>query len=197
MIRAAVFAVAALMANTPFAAESASVYTPLKIEACQELEAANPGEDYSGSVLCEGHAGLQVYWSGSDSRDMVAYGKLPQTHCAAKQSFSQFNTAGKKLEWRLHNGIPVATILRWTVTRDLNGTIEKKDWLAVARLEPQDSCVLALVDAAWPNANDKARKVADEIAGEGFGCIGSTLRTFANAGTDVDNAAFGPACEAD
>jgi hypothetical protein len=195
MIRACIIAAALLMPVTALSAENASVYTSVDISKCQEIEPANPDEGFGGSVQCEGHGGLNVFWTGGDNRDYLAFGKNPQTHCAAKQTFSNFNVAGEKLEWRLHNNVPVATILRWTVTRDVDGTMQKKEWLAVARLEPQNSCVLAIVDGSWPNANDKARKVADEIAGEGFACIGTTLKTFANSGTDVEVGAFGPACE--
>ncbi len=177
------------------AAETSSEYTVIDRSKCQTLQPANSEENEAEIIFCKGYADQGILLTTRNERDYLAVGTDPRQHCAAKQSFTAPNTVANKVEWRIKDGAPVATILRWTVSIEVDGKAQKKDWLAVTRLEPQNSCILALVDTSWPNANDKARKIADEIYGDDVPCIGTSLRTFANEGTEVEVGSFGPACE--
>ena len=152
----------ALAANT-------SVYTKFDIAKCPRLDVGNADEGEGGSWLCKGYGNLKIYFAEGDLRQFVAFGKSPKKTCAAEQTFSGFNSANTTIEWRLKNGKPIAAIQRWTVSYDPEDSAKTKTWLVVTRIEPSNSCRMAVVEGAFPNANVKAREIADQ-SGEKFEC---------------------------
>jgi hypothetical protein len=152
----------ALAANT-------SVYTKFDVAHCPKLDVGNADEGDSGSWLCKGYGDLKIYFAEGDLRQFVAFGKSPEKTCAAEQTFSGFNSANTTIEWRLKNGKPIAAIQRWTVSYDPEDSAKTKTWLVVTRIEPGNSCRMAVVEGAFPNANVKAREIADQSA-EKFEC---------------------------
>jgi hypothetical protein len=155
------------------AGEIASVYTKFDPRTCKEISAPSPGEEWGGASLCKGYGGLQVYFGSGDLRDMLAYGKKPQKHCAATQTFGPFNSAQATIEWRLDGGKPFAVIQRWTVS-DPEDSEKTKSWLAVTHLEAGNSCRAAVVEGAMPKANELARQAADDS--RGFNCATDEAR---------------------
>jgi hypothetical protein len=111
---------------------------------------------------------------------LVTFGKKPKNNdddLASSQTFPAFNDVYKgTVEWRLEKSAngklrPFATILRWNVmvgsdTPGQNGGIKVSGQaLVVTRLGPGGVCHVGYVDArANPDANDLARKLADERA---------------------------------
>ena len=152
----------ALAANT-------SVYTKYDIAKCPKLDVGNTDQGDSGSWLCNGFGNLKIYFAEGDLRDFVAFGKSPKLHCAAEQTFSGFNSVNNTIEWRLNKGKPIAAIQRWTVSYDPEDSAKTKTWLVVTRIESGNSCHMAVVEGAFPNANIKAREIADSLA-EKFEC---------------------------
>ena len=123
-------------------------------------------------------------------RSLVAIGKDPKGHCAASQTFGGFNSVTPKIEWRLAKEKVVATIQRWSVSYDSEDSSKTKTWLVVTKLEPDNSCHMAYVEGAYPNANAKARELADTMSA-GFSCKGGVIKVIANAPADASNLASG------
>ncbi|MEM9280104.1 MAG: hypothetical protein AAGA76_16180, partial [Pseudomonadota bacterium] len=92
--------------------------------------------------------------------------------------FGQFNRVNTTIEWRLDNGKPYATILRWFIENsNSNGEFDRNlegQVLVISRVadhEKPQSCVVGYVDArANSNANELARKIADTTASS-FKCF--------------------------
>jgi hypothetical protein len=147
-------------------AENISVYTPFDLTSCAQVQ--KPDEYvFEGAWKCKGVEGYEIFQSGVDARSYAAFGKKDAgAHCAALKTFSPFNTALSPIEWRLKNGNPIAAIERWSVT-DADGI--RTTWLVVNALRDNDSCQAHYVAGSYPNANEAARRAADERAG-GFDC---------------------------
>lgn len=153
-----------------------SAYTSFDADRnCRHRPGRDP-EDY-GSWICRGHGGLIVRLSAGDQRMQVSFGRSARAaakEAAASQSFPGFNSVYQgKVEWRIErspNGKtrPFATILRWNTRTPEDA--EREDGkstgrtLVVTRLNPGGICHVGYVDARSPNANDAARKLADEKA---------------------------------
>jgi hypothetical protein len=170
----------ALAANT-------SVYTKYNLDKCPKLDVGNTEEGDSGSWLCKGYGNLKIYFAEGDLRDMVAIGKSPKDHCAAHQTFSGFNSVNSTIEWRLNKGNAIAAIQRWTVSYDPEDSAKTKTWLVVTRIESGNSCHMAVVEGAFPNANLKAREIADSLA-EKFECGVSSQTAITLPTTNKDQA---------
>jgi hypothetical protein len=84
---------------------------------------------------------------------------------------------------------PIAIIQRWQLAdqadQDNNGRPRDKALLIVTRLSPGGACHVAYVDAAAnPNANELARKAADETA-RSFVCGKDPVKIIGNSGRAV------------
>jgi hypothetical protein len=166
-------AIVALAFATPPAtaepsAQISSAYTDFDAEKCKH-EPGMAEEDY-GTWECPGYAGIPILLSAGDQRMYVSFGDASDDNLAMSQTFPGFNDKGT-VEWRATDGKPFATILRWNV---MTGKDQEKatgpvspsgSVLVVTRLGPGGTCQIGYVDArANPDANDLARKIADEHA---------------------------------
>ena len=157
-----VLAVVLVVAVAPaaVAGEISSAYTALDLEKCPITKTF---ADSGGSVrTCEGYNGLPVQVAADDLRYFVWFGKDDQT--AARQTLTHFNTIHSTLEWRIErrDGVsqPFATILRYFWEQGDDGP--KGETLVVTKLGGDDACHVAYVKADGnPNANDRAREIAD------------------------------------
>ena len=154
----------AVTAAVPALAANSSVYSHYDLAKCPKLDVGNAAQGDSGSWLCKGYAGFNIYFAEGDLRSFLAFGKAPKNHCAAHQSFSGFNSVNTTVEWRLSKGHPLAAIQRWQVSYDPEDSTKIKSWLVVTKLEADNSCHMALIEGAYPNANAKARELADQLA---------------------------------
>jgi hypothetical protein len=149
-----------------------STYTSTAPKDCRVSSAGN-GVDDSTIRVCPGKAGLVVLVREDDLRETVSVGRN-RAEPAAKVWFGPFNSTTTTVEWRASNGKPFAIIQRWHIAdngdQDKDGRPIAKPMLAVTRLPPGAVCHVAYVDVqANPNANELARKAADETA-RGFKC---------------------------
>ena len=153
-----------------------SVYTDLNLTKCKTLSEYT--EDVGGiEVLCKGIKGYDVTYVEGDLRGAVSFGKNGKKQCASMQTFGAFNSVGKKIEWRMVKGKPIATILRWfTDNGEVGG---KQNWLVVTKLNGKDSCRTAIIDTKMPNANAVAQQKADSSAS--FNCEKDTAEAVGNA----------------
>ncbi len=131
-----------------------------------------------------------VYFSEGDLRQMVRFGHLDNP-LNDWQSFTQFNSVGETIEWRLSGGTPFATILRWhiEIENPNTGHYDKSSAgqvLVISTIAgydtPDNACVAGYVDAkANRNANVLARRVADTVA-QKFSCKMDTPIFYGNRG---------------
>jgi hypothetical protein len=169
-----------------------SSYTSTAPKDCRVKSAGN-GVDDSTIRVCPGKNGLIVLISEDDLRETVSVGRnrlAASKEPAAETWFGPFNSTTNTVEWRAANGRPYAIIQRWHIAdnsdRDKDDRPIAKQMLAVTRLSPGPVCHVAYVDVqANLDANDLARKAADEIA-RNFKCDKDKVKTIANSGRAVE-----------
>ena len=172
-----------------------SSYTSTAPRDCRVAGAGN-GVDDSATRICPGKAGLVVLVSEDDLRETVSVGRNRATAArepAAEARFGPFSSTTTTVEWRALDGKPFAIIQRWHLAdnsdEDKDGRPVAKPMLAVTRLPPGAVCHVAYVDVkANPNANELARKAADEIARD-FKCGKDEVKTIGERGRAVELAA--------
>lgn len=151
------------------AASITSVYTKINLETCPVLEGPSDEGTFGGSWLCRGHEGIPVYVAEGDLRMLVSFGPDAANEPAARQTLPQFNTINETLEWRLRDGQPFATILRWFPS-NAEGNGSGSVLIVSQYLPGGGTCQIARIDArANKNANVMARQAADTLAGR-FNC---------------------------
>lgn len=156
--------------------EIASVYSKLDFDTgCVQLLS----EESGGRFSCAGLGGYGVLFSEGDLRQSVFFGNVGEWYGkGAWESFSAFNRANDTIEWRLRDGVPYATILRWFIenANPETGAPDKRSEgqvLVISKVgQPGigEACVVGYVDAlATPDPNEVARRVADTLA-DSFTC---------------------------
>jgi hypothetical protein len=184
LLLAAILAV--LLLSSGAAEELSSAYTKLDPKACKDVTPLDAG-GYGGVSKCKGYAGIEVRVAEGDLRMFVSYGADAAKQTAAEQTLPQFNTIGDTLEWRLADGKPFATILRYCWDSD-NG---EGSTLVVTKLGKMDACHVGYVSATGnPNANVLARTVADTLA-RGFDCANDRVYQYGPDGNRTDQATRG------
>lgn len=162
--------------SAPATAQSIEyVYTKFNAKQCKHTKGTEV-EDY-GSWRCPGYEKLPVWLSAGDQRMYVTYGNWKKDDIASTQTFPGFNSVYEgTVEWRIEKSSdgksrPFATILRWNVMtaedqEKAAGPVKSTGRvLVVTRLGPGGVCHVGYVDArANPDANELARKIADENA---------------------------------
>ena len=168
--------IALALVSAPVLAQTVeSQYTSFDAKKCKHQKGTEV-EDY-GSWLCPGYQKLRVLLSAGDQRMRVTYGNWKKDDIALSQTFPGFNNVYEgTVEWRIEKNPdggtrPFATILRWNVmleadSRNATGPVTSTGRvLVVTRLGPGGVCHVGYVDArANPDANELARKIADEAA---------------------------------
>lgn len=170
---------ALMIASQAGAQDVTSAYTDLAADkTCTTYAAADPNEggDWA-NLVCDGYRGYPVFLSYGDARESLFYGFPPAGDLAPVwESFGPFNSTGPKIEWRLERkgdrAVPFATIHRWFVSDPYDETqnIEVLVVEKVGQPHERDGCAVGYVVASGnPNANDKARTIADMQAKD-FAC---------------------------
>ena len=150
----------AALAAAPGAAQTiTSRYTQLDLHRCRTLEIIPEGE--SVRWRCPGLAGIPLFVNEGDGRSEIDAGYDD----GEWESVPAFNTIGDRIEWRLSAGRPFAIIyrLRTAATGDMPAgsalVVE-----AIGHGTGVPGCRLGLVDGALPDANRRARALADRQA---------------------------------
>jgi hypothetical protein len=161
------------------AGEISSAYTDIDLDRdCSTFASAAEGEREWANRVCDGWRGYPVLIYSGDLRESVFYGFPPAGDLApAWESFSAFNSAGPKIEWRIETdgsrSVPFAAIHRWFVSADPDGPDRRTEVLVVEKvgqIHERDGCAVGLVLASGnPGANEQARKIADGRA-RNFDC---------------------------
>lgn len=149
------------------AQDISSAYTKIDVRGDCRHRAGKAVEDY-GDWRCKGYAGVPLWLGAGDQRMFVSFGLKAQDEPAAAQTLAPFNDFYRGVvEWRLADGKPFATIIRWNVKRaaDMDNRKVRGRALVVTRLPPGAVCHVGYVDAgANSNANTLAREIADKFA---------------------------------
>lgn len=145
-----------------------SSYTDVDLDQCTVMAS----DDMGSTWACSGLKGMPVMIAEGDLRMFVSYGLKSTEEKAAQQTLAPFNHLGPTIEWRVSNAEgqwkPFATILRYFVQREAGEP--EGQVLVVTRIATGATCHVAYVDAlANPDANELARKTADELAPD-FDC---------------------------
>lgn len=177
------------------AAKIESKYTKLDFEnGCSWNKAASEEEaSMGGSAICPGFKSngkhWPVYFAEGDLRQFVSFGPIVDLNSFAG-GFSQWNSVNTTIEWRLLNGRPFATILRWFIDNvdSKTGSADKKrqgNVLVISKVAQPNSpksCVIGYVDTkANSNANKLARNIADQF-GIDFVCDVDEARFYGERG---------------
>jgi hypothetical protein len=184
-----------LMCSGPERADAQSVgsqYTSTAPKDCHQI--GKPSElDGSTTRVCKGKDGLEILIAEDDLREIVSVGRNRRAAAeepAAKVWFAPFNSSETTVEWRTAAARPFAIIQRWHIADgtdpDKEGRPNTKAMLIVTRLPPGPVCHVAYVDAiANPNANELARKAADEFASR-FTCGKDEVKIIGTRGRAVE-----------
>ena len=143
-----------------------SVYTSLALNDCEVLETNE--ESGSSAFRCQGYQEIPLYVTKSDLRFDVDAG-IPNEEWTSLGR--PFNSIGDTVEWRIHDGEPVAAILRFNFETGGVPNNQSSE-LAVFSVGQEGSpgCLMEWVTAdAQPNQNTAARQVADRQAKD-FNC---------------------------
>ncbi|MGY3034894.1 hypothetical protein ACVIIV_004064 [Bradyrhizobium sp. USDA 4354] len=178
--------------NSAEAQSVGSTYTSTAPKDCRQIGKSS-APDGSTTRVCPGKDGLLVLIAEDDLRETVSVGrnrKQAAEEPAAKVWFAPFNSAETTVEWRAAGAKPFAIIQRWHIADnsdpDKQGRPNTKAMLVVTRLPPGPVCHVAYVDAiANPNANELARKAADDLA-RGFACGKDEVKIIGTRGRAVE-----------
>ncbi|MEO3387261.1 hypothetical protein [Mesorhizobium sp. CAU 1741] len=155
-----------------------SEYTDIDVDShCSVYAAAEDGNGDWANMACAGYRGYPVVIQYGDARESVFYGFPPDGDLAPVwESFSAFNAAGPKIEWRIARQegreTPFATIHRWFVSTSVVDSTKTEVLVVekVGQVHGRDGCAVGYVVATGnPDANEMARRIADTQARD-FAC---------------------------
>jgi hypothetical protein len=148
---------ASALSFAPAAAQTiASRYTSVDTRRCRTLEIIPEGD--SVRRRCPGLAGINLYVNEGDGRSEIDAG----ADDGQWESLPAFNTIGDRIEWRLSDGRPFAIIYRLRTSASPDHVAGSA--LVVERIgrgPAAPGCRLGIVDGALPEANARARSLAD------------------------------------
>jgi hypothetical protein len=149
--------------NTAKPTKFSSLYTDLNRD-CKAIGSKNPGTDEGGD--CRGIGGYRIYLSPTAAVLFIsAEAPDKKTSISIAQQDYDFDQQKRKVEWRMANGKPFAVILRvnkYDGAPDDSHYLGKKigEELIVKGLKGFEGIDFT-VEAKTPNANQKAREMAD------------------------------------
>jgi hypothetical protein len=161
MIRQALWTLCGLASLAPAAAAlpPSSRYTILDLRRCRTLEVIPEGA--SVRRRCPGLAGIPLFVNEGDDRSEIDAG----FDDGVWESLPAFNTIGDRVEWRLSGGRPFAIIYRLRVAATEGaGASSALIVEAIGHGARAPGCRIGVVDGALPDANARARALADRQA---------------------------------
>jgi hypothetical protein len=143
-----------------------SVYTSVETKQCRTIKSSsNEAGSYEGR--CRGVAGYNLIVEEGDLRTnikVVAPGGNSTSLDLWTVVSSAFSSLGPRVEWRVaKRGIPVALIIRYIASENVDNPNKTTSYLAVAKITATETCVTDKI-LPGPNANADARRAADSAA---------------------------------
>ena len=136
-----------------------SRYTDLDLDDCELVSQQTEGE--GSTWRCPGLGDMALVVMSGDGRMDLDAG----ADNGAWESIGAFNAEPGTVEWRMADGVPLAIIYR---LRDVTPQGNGKTVLMVETVG-EDGCLVGRVAGDTPQANARARTIADEAA-DGFAC---------------------------
>jgi hypothetical protein len=201
--RSNILALAVLLAvaSTAQAIAASSSYTSIADKHCRKFDRLMvDGYEFAATRVCEGRGGYKVFVREDDLREVLTVGKtlkLAGNEPAAADGYEAFNSYDDAVEWRSGaDGKPYALIVGWSYAdnenKDANGRPKSLPLMVVMRLPPGQVCKVAYIDrAANGNANELARKAADEVA-PNFKCGTDKVRILGQRGRAIEALSLSP-----
>lgn len=149
--------IAALLALAASAPAASSVYTELNLDRCRTLELIEEGE--SVRWRCPGLGAIPLLVNAGDGRFDVDAGVDNEVW----ESLDAFNAPGPRIEWRQAGGRSFAIIYRLRLTSPEQPPGSALIVETIGR-RGAPGCQVASVDGALPDANARARAIADRRA---------------------------------
>jgi hypothetical protein len=145
--------------EAPVAAQTiTSRYTMLDLRRCRTLEIVPEGE--SIRRRCPGLAGINLFVNEGDGRSEIDAG----FDDGEWESLPAFNTIGDRIEWRLAGGRPFAIIYRLRTAASEGAPAGSALIVEAIGRRGAPGCRITVVDGARPDANARARALADRQA---------------------------------
>lgn len=187
MRTALVLAALAALVHPVRAGGVSSAYTDLDWKKdCATYAPAGDNDGDWADLACAGYRGYPVLIAYGDERESLFYGFPANDMTTVWESFAAFNASAGRVEWRIETdgdlAFPFAAIHRRSVSDagDPDRKIEVLMVSKVAQPEAREGCTVGLVLASGnPQANDQARRIADDKA-RAFKC-GKDERTTVGA----------------
>lgn len=158
----------ALLAAQAAEAQNVSVYTAFTEEACRRV----PRPESIVLRRCPSPAGVNLYAQAEEATEAVFVGDPRVNRTWRSLEIGPDDRPGERIEWRVRREggrvIAVAFILRVTFTGAAGRTVQG-GVLAISKIEGGRSCLMALVPSQRPDANARAREIADTL-GATFRC---------------------------
>jgi hypothetical protein len=142
-----------------------SIYTSLAETDCRLVE--RDEETGATSSRCPGAAGYALMVHDYDARmtvDVVAPGRRTHRLRYSGVITSAFSSLGPRAEWRMQKGEPSALIVRVNAFENPDAPDRATSYLAVAKITVRETCVTDRIPPTTPNANEAARRAADQAA---------------------------------
>lgn len=155
-----------------YATQFLSVYTDLSKQCRNAFKRVGEGQDMP--LKCKGYGGYEIGigYSAMSSHLVISPVGGDAVVSVMSQPLSYYDN--KKIEWRLANGKPFAVIIRVNRYKDESGNIDAGTYaeqnktgesLLVKGLKGYEN-IDGAVDAKLPDANAKARQLADQSYGK-------------------------------
>ena len=140
-----------------------SVYTNLGDKYCRLIK-SDPTEAGEYFGRCQGTAGYHLLLAEGDLRQNLTVvtprGKQHSLELWTIVS-SAFSSLGQKAEWRVKGQKPVALIVRYNASEDVDHPDNRTSYLVVTKITPTEICVTHKIPPG-SKANEEARQLADE-----------------------------------
>jgi hypothetical protein len=159
------FALAPLPGAAATKPKFTSVYTDF-VKQCTYTDEADLQEGQDASATCPGPSGYRIVSSPYAAGETLIAVKDEEQITLADVPFSFLGTKGRKLEWRLANGVPFAAILRVDTYRTSEdgspfaANLKTGSVIKVVGLIGYER-ITGSVSAKAKSANEKARALAD------------------------------------
>jgi hypothetical protein len=161
MFKSVLALAAVLIAAVAASGQFKSVYTPLSDTKCKTLE-SNPDEGGSYVGECEGAGGYKLHVIEGDLRqtvNVIAPGNK-KFELRLWDHFGGFSAVGPRAEWRVKGDTPVALIIRFNVSENVEDASKTTSYLLVSKISVNEACVTAVVNPG-KRQNIEARALAD------------------------------------
>ena len=146
------------------AAPLTSAYTSLDLDRCTQLDRGEAPQ--SAEWRCAGYRGIPLFVQSGDERYDVDAGAEDRDELWA----DMFDYPGKTVEWRLWRGKPVAIIYRLLPANPEAGAVSMLVVETVGT-KAKPGCRVGTIRGSEPNANARARRLADRVARERLPCL--------------------------